>query len=59
MQRVGLHQQATELHAIEELPQGLDLAADICGVGVLSDGHAQAVGVQARLGDVDAVGRRP
>jgi len=31
MQRVGLHQQPTELHAIEELPQSLDLAATVWG----------------------------
>ena len=51
MQRVGLHQQATELHAIEQLAQSADLAAAVGGVGVLGEGHAEAVGIQAHLGD--------
>jgi hypothetical protein len=51
MQRVRLHQQSLELHPIEELAQGLDLTAGISGVGALGDGHTQAVGVEAHLGD--------
>ena len=51
MQRVSLHQQPTELHAIEQLPQSLDLAAAVGGVGALSDRDAEAVGIQAHLGD--------
>ena len=51
MQRVGLHQQPTELHAIEQLPQSLDLTAAVGGVGALSDRDAEAVGIQAHLGD--------
>lgn len=43
MQRVGLHQQAVELDAIEELAQGRDLAAGIGGVGVLGDRHPKGV----------------
>jgi len=51
MQRVRLHQQALKLDAIQELAQGLDLAAVVGGVGALGDRYAQAVGVQAHLGD--------
>ena len=46
MQRVGLHQQAVELDAIQQLAQGRDLAAGIGGVGVLGNRNAQRVGVQ-------------
>ena len=59
MQRVGLHEKALELDAIQELTQGCDFTTGIGGVGALGDRHAQAVGIQAHLGDVDAVGRRP
>ena len=59
MQRVRLHQQPLELHAVQQLAQRRDLAAGIGGVGALGDGHTQAVGIQAYLGNVDAVGRRP
>ena len=51
MQRVGLHQQAVELDAIQQLAQGRDLAAGIGGVGVLGNGYPKGVGVQAHLGD--------
>jgi len=51
MQRVRLHQQPTELDAIEQLAQSLDLAATVGGVGVLGDRHAEAVGIQAHLGN--------
>ena len=67
MQRIRLHQQpnsygegcAYELHAVQQLAQRCDLAAGIGGVGALGNGHAEAAGVEACLGDVDAVGRRP
>jgi hypothetical protein len=51
MQRVGLHQQAVELDAIQQLAQSRDLAAGIGGVGVLGNRNAQRVGVQAHLSD--------
>ena len=51
IQRVGLHQQAVELDAIQQLAQGRDLAAGIGGVGVLGNGYPKGVGVQAHLGD--------
>ena len=51
MQRVGLHQQAVEINAIQQLAQGRDLAAGIGGVGVLGNRHAKGVGEQAHLGD--------
>ena len=51
MQRIRLQQQATELNAIEQLAQSGDLAAAVGGVGVLSDRHAEAVGIQAHLGN--------
>ena len=51
MQHVGLHQQAVEINAIQQLAQSRDFAAGIGGVGVLSDRHAQAVGVVTHLGD--------
>lgn len=51
MQRIGLHQQAIEINAIQQLAQGRDLAAGIGGVGVLGNHNAQRVGVQAHLGD--------
>jgi len=51
MQRVRLHQQTVQFDAIQELPQGRDLAAAIGGVGALGDGHAQRVGVEAHLGN--------
>jgi len=51
MQRVGLHHQATTLHAIEQLPQGLDLAAAVGDVGALSDRDAEVVRIQAHLGN--------
>ena len=59
MQRIRLHKQPLELHAIEQQAQRRDLTTGIGGVGALGDGHAQAVGIQADLGNVDAVGRRP
>jgi hypothetical protein len=60
MQRVGLHQQSLEFHAIKQLPQGRNLAADgISGVGALGDRHPKRVGVETHLSNVDAVGRRP
>jgi len=51
MQRVGLHQHPLELHRLQQLAQGLDLAAGIGGVGGLGDRHTQALGVEAHLGD--------
>ena len=51
MQRVGLHQQAVELDAIQQLAQGRDLASGIGGVGVLGNRHPKGVGVQAHLSD--------
>jgi len=51
MQCVRLHQQPLELHAIQQLAQRGDLTAGIGGVGALGDGHTQAVGVEAHLGD--------
>ena len=59
MQRVRLNQKSFQLHAIEELPQGRDFSAGVGGVGALGDRHAQRVRVEAHLGNVDAVGRRP
>lgn len=50
MQRVRLHQQPLELNAIEQLAQCRDLAAGIGGIGALGNGHPQAVGIQAPLG---------
>jgi hypothetical protein len=47
MQGVGLHQQPIELHAIEQIPQGLDLAGAVGSIGVLGNGHAEAIGIQA------------
>lgn len=41
MQRIRLHQQATELNPIEKLAQSLDLAAVVGGVRVLGDRHAE------------------
>jgi hypothetical protein len=37
----------------------LGLAGGIGGIGGLGDRHAQRLGVQTHLGDVDAVGPRP
>jgi hypothetical protein len=51
MQRVRLHQQPLEIHAIQQLAQRRDLTAGIGGVGALGDGHTQAVGVEAHLGN--------
>ena len=51
MQRVRLHQQPLELHAIQQQAQGRDLTTGIGSVGALGDGHTQAVGVEAHLGD--------
>ena len=59
MQGVRLHQHPIELNTIQQLAQGLDFPAGISGIGALGDGHAEAVGIEAHLGDVDAVGRRP
>ena len=59
MQRIRLHQHSLELHPIQQLAEGRDLTAGIGGVGGLGNRHAQAVGIQAHLGNVDAVGRRP
>ncbi len=49
MQRVRLHQQTFQFHAVQELPQSRDLAAGVGGVGALGDGHAQRVGVETHL----------
>lgn len=51
MQRVGLHQQAVEINAIQQMVQGRDLASGIGSVGVLDNRHPKGVGVQAHLGD--------
>jgi len=39
MERSRVHQQPTELNMMEELPQELDLATALSGVGILSEGH--------------------
>jgi hypothetical protein len=36
MQRIGLHQQAVEINAIQQLAKGRDLAVGIGGVDVLA-----------------------
>ena len=59
MQRVGLHQHTLKFNSLQQKAQGLDFATGIGGVGGLGDCHAQRLGVEAHLGDVDAVGRRP
>ena len=59
MQGIRLDQQPFELHPIQQLAQRRDLTAGIGGVGALCDRHAEVVGIQADLSDVDAVGRRP
>ena len=51
MQCVRLDQQPLELHAIQQQAQRRDLTTGIGGVGALGDGHTQAVGVEAHLGD--------
>ena len=51
MQRVRLHQQTVQFHAIQELTQGRDLASGVGGVGALGDGHAQSIGVETHLGN--------
>lgn len=59
MQRVRLHNQSLKVHSIQQLPQRCDLTTGIGGVGVLSNRHAERLGIEAHLGNVDAVGRRP
>lgn len=59
MQRVRLHQQPLEINPIQQLAQRRDLTTGIGGIGALLDRHAEAVGIEADLGNVDAVGRRP
>ena len=51
MQRVRLHQQPLQFHAIEQLAQRCDLTAGISGIGALGNGHTQTVGIQAYLGN--------
>ena len=51
MQRVRLHLQPLELHAIQQQAQRRDLTTGIGGVGALGDCHTQAVGIKADLGD--------
>jgi hypothetical protein len=48
---VGILLQLLKLPAIQQLAQRRDLTAGIGGVGALGDGHTQAVGVEAHLGD--------
>jgi len=48
MQRVGLNQHPLDPHRLQQVTQSLDLAS---GVGGLGDRHAQALGVEAQLGD--------
>ena len=51
MQRVRLGKQPLELHTIQQQAQRHNLTTGIGGEGALGDGHTQAVGVKARLGD--------
>ena len=51
MQRVRLYEQAIELDEIQELAQSCNFTTGVGGIGALGDHHAQAVGVQAHLGD--------
>lgn len=59
MQRVSLNEHSLELDGLKQLAQGLNLTTGIGGVCGLGNRHAQRLGVEAYLGYVDAVGRRP
>jgi len=51
MQRVRLNQHALELNRVQQLPQRLGFAAGIGGVGGLGNRDAQALGIEADLGN--------
>jgi hypothetical protein len=51
MQRVRLNQHALELNRVQQLPQRLGFAAGIGGVGGLGNREAQALGIEADLGN--------
>ena len=59
MQPIGLHQHTLKVDCQQQQAQGLDLVTGIGGVGGLGDCHDQHLGVEAQMGDVDAVGRMP
>lgn len=51
MQRVRLHQHAFQRDGLQQLPQRLGFAAGISGVGGLCNRDAQALGIEADLGN--------
>ena len=51
MQRDVLHQHTLKLDRHQQLAYGLDLATGIGGVGGLCNRHAQALGLEAHLGN--------
>ena len=51
MQRVRLHQNAFQLDCLQQLPQCLGFTACISGVGGLGNRDAQALGIEADLGN--------
>ena len=51
MQRVRLSQHALELNRVQQLPQRLGFVAGIGGVGGLGNRDAQALGIEADLGN--------
>lgn len=51
MQRFGLHQNTLKFDCLQQLTLGLDLTTGIGAVGGRGNRHAQALGVEAHLGN--------
>ncbi len=59
MQCIRLYQHPLQVHMFQQRTESRDLSLLVGGVSALGNGHAERVGIQAHLSDVDEVGRRP